>query len=236
MQNSPEPMKRASASALKTYKECKLLFYANYVADGPHIRTSSIFTDLGNAVHTALELWRPTGDATMAGRAQLIRHFTAALPDNSPLRKQGIQMLSTLDLRQLMPGDLLCTEYYFEMEVSNVPVVGYIDKIEDCGEYILCTDYKTNTKIDKAAYAHQLAIYDTYLKTQIDKPIVHELFYVRFNKSLKFDFPDVTKKLVTNALVEMVEASKDKNIAHWPKKSKKDSGCKYCPLLGVCWP
>lgn len=228
-------MKRVSASAIKTYKDCKKLFYHTYVVKDERVAFSSnIFSDLGSAVHTALELWRPTGDTSAIGRAQLIAHFKALL-EGQPLYKQGLVMLYNLDLKALAPGELITTEYRFQTTVNGVPVAGIVDKIEDCGDHILVTDYKTNKEIKKHEYEHQLAVYDTCLKQEIDRPIVHELFYVRHNKSLKFTFPERTSTIVGNVVKSLFEDAQNEDVLHWRKRKTMGKPCTFCPLKKECW-
>lgn len=226
-----------SASRVKTLNDCQKLFYHKYILqdllddDGPYAM-------LGTALHKVLEIWRP--NPTLS-RREMVGLFNQHFPlgNKHYLFKEGCSIIYGLETNRLIRGDLVSTEFEFDLTFNGRPVKGIIDKIERTGENkLLVTDYKSNKTIVPEEYIHQLAIYDAALEQKFPgTEREHELYFLRFNKSVPFKFTkeswdkvDTIFASIDNLIVE--NQDKPGNWAQLPTQTKV---CSFCPLKSECW-
>lgn len=231
-------MNELSASRIKVLDDCKLLFYRKYIVKDLPEDLGSPFADMGKAVHKALEVYRQNPAIT---RKELIAIFDADFkPTKSHefLIKEGRSVLYRLDFNKVVIGELISVEFTFEEKFGNVLIRGVVDKMEYVDDTIVITDYKTNKEIEPEHYLHQLAIYDLAMERLypgIKRKF--ELFYVRHNKVVPFEFlPDYWKKtdIAVTRTIQMITENQD-NPSKWPKLKEKKPVCSYCPLIKQCW-
>lgn len=229
-----------SASRIKALSECKHFFYRKYVIkDLLNVpENNSPYALLGKALHKTLEEWRknPTMDKRF-----MINVFLNNFPlgKNHFLFKEGYSIICGLELKYIKRGKLVATEFDFETNIDGIVYKGVIDKIEKIDENkLLITDYKSNKTINPEEYIHQLAIYDMALEDKFPGLIrEHELYYLRFNKSIPFNFTNKSHekiKKMFQTIDKYVSEYHDKP-EKWPKLATKENICLYCPLNNECW-
>ena len=228
-----------SASKLKLLDDCRHLYYPKYILKDLKDADAGPFALLGKALHKVLEEYRK--NPTMS-RNELQRQFAEAFPlqPTNFLYKEGLQILHNIKLRNVVRGELISVEWEFEEAVEDVVIRGIVDKIEKIGENkILVTDYKSNKAINAIEYIPQLALYDLVLSKRFpDIERVHELFYLRFNRTLTFSFDDTMRKKIWKKLQSAhtyINENHDTALM-WPKRLQQDKICSFCPLSKTCWP
>jgi RecB family exonuclease len=226
-----------SASRIKLLEDCNLAFFHKYILKDMPYEESGPYAQLGTSLHSALETFRknPTD------RKDLINHYikTAEIDKSHYLHKDGIRIIQGLDLKLVVRGKLIECELPFEEVINGHKVKGVIDKVEELANgTLLITDYKSNQTIHSEEYVHQLAIYDVAMERKFPgSERVHELLYLRHNKSVPFKFSNITESKVM-AIFESVESKIDNSWdkpENWNKLPKKGKPCGWCSLKEKCW-
>ena len=231
-------MESLSASRLKLLSECKKQFYHRYIAEDLEY-VESPFAEMGKAVHYALELYRK--HYPNMTRNQMVNVYNRTFEPSkefSWLKKQGFGVLWKLDLNKVVLGELVDVEFQFEFNLEGILIKGVIDKLELVDNTLIITDYKTNKLIEPEKYFIQLAIYDLAVRKFFpEAKRSYELFYVRHNKVIPFNFTEdfykKTEETAHNAMRYISENKDDPSV--WIKMNKKESMCNYCPLINSCW-
>lgn len=230
-----------SASRIKTLNTCKRQFYHTYITESIRDEEDGPFAILGTAIHTALEAYRlnPKMPKQSKKGPSIIGEFDKAftLGRKHFLYMEGIKILQQLDYSKVIVGELIGVEEKFDTEIFGYRVRGMIDKIERVDDTIVVTDYKTNKSIEPETYITQLAIYDEIIKQRYPNlQRKHELFYVRHNRVLPFQFKEENDALrqILETSANIVESCGD-DESKWPQLKKKAPLCNYCPLKDTCW-
>jgi ATP-dependent DNA helicase UvrD/PcrA len=173
----PEQKLTLSATRLDTYNKCPLKYKIETEWNIPDEPVPAM--QFGNAVHTALKAYY---DAVRAERPitrdALLEVFLEQLSVSrfeDPLqfelyRKQGLQQLGDFfDLRAAEPvPQVIATEKFFQFEVAGVRVIGRMDRVDQNGEALIVTDYKTGSprSEEDAEKSLQLSIYAAAAKRE----------------------------------------------------------------------
>jgi len=226
-----------SASRIKSLSECKKYFYHRYVVRDLKDE-SSPYADLGTALHSVLEEWRPNPKNDIKG---LITEYSKHMSkkDNEWIYNEGRRILLYLDLEKLVRGELVSVELAFEETIQGYPLVGIIDKVErlDDGTFLV-TDYKSNKKMEPEDYLPQLAVYDLAMEHLYPgSKRIMALYYLRHNKEFKFSFTEETRTRILKSFekAKVSVAQHHDNPMFWEKMPKKGKNCSYCPLKKECW-
>ena len=226
-----------SASRIKSLSDCKKYFYHRYVKKDL-VDESSPYAQLGTALHSVLEVWRPNPTTDMKWMVnEYNKHMSKK--DFPWIYSEGRQILLNLQLKKLIRGELVQVELGFEETIQGYPIVGYIDKVERLEDgTLLVTDYKSNKKMETIDYLPQLAVYDLAMEHLYPgSKRIMALHYLRYNKEHQFSFTEETRTRILDSFenAKVSVAEHHDNPMFWEKMPKKGKNCSYCPMKKECW-
>lgn len=235
------PLPRLSASKIKMFFQCRLLYYRTYTDREESIQNPSAI--LGSALHKAIELYyiekknpihtfENTFDRMLAEAGQNIKVFN----NIAGIRKSGITMLGNMDWAAIKPLGL---EVRFSLPFPNAEnpiciITGFMDIVTEDG-YII--DHKSSSKlpdIDSMANDTQFVIYYwAYEQLYGKKPngvIWNHLRTGIFHNTNVHKYINRKLAKLTKDIHTVVSATQ------FDKKPTRDSFCKnLCGLDNECW-
>ena len=241
----PNDLKYLSYSQMSTYMQCGKLWAYNYIHKAP--RTDTVFTMFGSIIHETLEyIVNNPEHRTLAKATEIYNSMWQEfkLTDVS-FYERGLEMLEKyLDRPNVFQYHTLGTEIQFgqdkhgngtPMFIGNVPVLGFIDKVELVDECtIVIRDYKTNLMMfsnDEVKTHMQMSMYDI---------IARQLFPWATNVILMLDQPGHTEfpsertdeqRAITTAFIQNIWQQMLYDKTHGENLNQY---CRYCPLRSGC--
>jgi DNA helicase-2/ATP-dependent DNA helicase PcrA len=208
-----------SYSRIKTYEECKLRYFYQYIIKIP--QDYGYYALLGNVVHKALE--DSTNENTLAKPKELQANYRSALSELDPnytipsdLREAGTEMLASF-VDDLPPeekakdyepkiGTEVFPELKFTTLVGRGRFNGLMDLVKVTGNRVEITDYKSGKQ--EVSHANvstdlQLGVYSLVANEIFpDREVYAQLYYLRSRRKkghlfTKDDLSTVRKVLTT---------------------------------------
>ena len=236
---------KLSASSMKTYEQCPLKYYYNYIEKAPRKQWDHF--DLGNLCHKALEIFHQKyieeGTAKGSLSKLMSYSFTEARKSfkklNDKILGEAKKLLSDYLKIVSMSGMPLVrgVETSFKFHVNeNILIRGYLDRVDVMkdGRFHI-VDYKT-TKNTKYLEPFQLLIYGLWLKHTYPHVDNFKASYVLLRhksktKSYEFNSNDIKaceKKIIKFA--EKINTSIENDI--WvPIPTRL---CDWCDFQSIC--
>mgnify|MGYP001560583085 CR=1 FL=1 len=168
-------IKRLSASAFNTFKKCEFAYYVSYclgMKQPPTLKTS-----IGTVVHAALEEWAK-------GNLNYVESLKIAYVENKidefpETTTKTFQLCVSLTERVLQRPvnpitqyEIIGVEHEFNMVLSSVPVIGYIDLLQKTEDGIfVIRDWKTGSFIksyEDVKDDFQTQLYDIAVNEVVD--------------------------------------------------------------------
>lgn len=243
----PEPLAQLavqnfSYSRIKTYEECQLRFFYQYVIKIP--QEYGVHALLGNVIHQALEV--STNEGSFAQPRELHSNYRSALLELDPegtipsdMVDAGSEMLSHYiddlspeekapDYEQQVGIDVF-TELKFTTYIGKGKFNGFIDhvKILDADNVVI-TDYKSGKHEVAAKNIHndlQLGIYSLVMNEIFpDKNVYAQLYYLRSRRKKGHLFSrddlsivkrELTVKVDTILQTEEFRATENPRACYW---------------------
>ncbi len=212
-------------TALNSYIECPLKFYYTYIIKVPTAKSEP--AQFGTAIHAALHDFiqdMMKNNKQYAAKDFLIDRFVYHLHRGREIFTQqsflrfmeyGKEMLTAYHDRFYNPaptGEFIITEYPLtKVVVQNIPLKGFIDKIQFWGNDIVVTDFKTGSstkakqrgefdrpgsfkKPDGGNYWRQAVFYKILIDNLPDKNwrVLHTQFdFIEMNANKEFDIEKI---------------------------------------------
>lgn len=232
-----------SATSIKTYIECPLKFKLSNILQVPE--PARTYFDVGTAVHAVAEHLtnmqkdgtKPTEDLAfeLLSKEWNSNAFQSETQENQK-KEEAREMLGTY-LRWLSSNSNipLAVEQPFQIEITGVPFVGFIDRIEqrpDGG--IEVVDFKTgyakengrSIREDPQMNTYALGVQKLYGKL----PVRASLFYVKHDKIVPYDVSESQVDKVKELMAEKTRAILDEQFEPTPSYQ----ACKNCPYWDLC--
>jgi len=256
MQTVQKTVDFLSPSALNTFRECKMKFYLQYVAQIKKLEEETPMlnhADIGTLVHDAMQ--------------ELYAKYPSPIDVPEPIPFDDLQ---TLKIEGYHPVELaavhsfvsrivqsdkllakshklkiLSTESKVYMNVNNISVGGRIDRVDEVDGITRIVDYKTGAYKDD--YAWQIRIYKEAYKThkaKQDEPIQAVLYICKNTKpeediQMTVDEDPKFQAELENLLKEVVKVSKY-TLSALPQEefdalfASKSDTCKKCAYKLLC--
>lgn len=235
-----------SATQLKTFKECKRLYYFNYRDRNRGLTNPA--TIMGSALHYAIEQHLRTGLNPIvlfsqdyerrieeAAEGRQVKNYDKA----NAIKRTGFEIIGNIQWNKLNPRSLDDIEKKFTLPFPNEKapiayITGIIDLITIDGFII---DHKSSSRLPTAhALEHDpqfIIYYWAYKQLENKVPVGvlwHHLRTGEFhNTNVDRDYP-ARLKWLTLAIKELIA---EKN---YEKKPAPDSFCeKVCDFRTICW-
>jgi len=204
--------KGMSISRLETYNRCPFQYFVKYGLKIEAVKEDVMVTEFGTLAHEIIEkcLERPDQIETVANE-----HIEAHLKDklidhpvNAFLIDEVVRTMSTniqIANDQLTMGDFKVygKEVQVKGDISDIPIMGYVDRVDIYNDTIRVIDYKSGHKdIDPVLVAQgfnmQMLVYLELLSKQIGKQ-KGAIHYFSFHKEVidgkpNLDVTDIYKK------------------------------------------
>ncbi len=236
-----------SATQIKMYKQCRLLYKYNY--RDRNAQSQHIASVLGSALHAAIELHLKTGVHPLMTFSNTfdakVDQYAAAgslkkFEKIQELKAVGIEIIQKIDWPALQPRDLQSIEMRFTLPFPNkrkpiTLITGVMDLITPDGTII---DHKSSSKLPSARELEndpQFILYHWAYKELYRKPPQHVVWHhlrtgKLANTLVEQNFKDKLASVV--AIVNDMLIEED-----YPKKEKKDGFCMFvCDYNTSCWP
>jgi len=144
-------MSAASASRIKTNKQCEMKYFLEYHLKIPETRKGNIYTHKGSVVHEALEQWvnavlgkdeNAEIDYVKTLRDYYVEHRVWLLDDRKPERGDPYPQMKNCELCQHMTKDRTCSILSIPSEVvDGCPRINYEDDLALIEGAIKSRDY-----------------------------------------------------------------------------------------------
>lgn len=261
---------KLSVTGLNTYLSCPYKFKLNTILRTP--RAKATYLSLGTAVHKAFEEYykKYMNDDKLPNKSFLLDEYKKALnneiltkKEREDLKEKGIKILS--NYFEIYKDKFKKPEYlerlfgygFGKVYVSNVPLVGKVDRIEvidnkSVPKTVKVVDYKTgneksknevegNTKYSTGNEKRQLVFYK--ILCDLDKTFrlnaqQFELDYVGSgkpnSKPVKHEFT-ISKSEVKDLKKLIIDTMKKIRSLQFDR-TKDYTVCKYCDFADHCWP
>lgn len=229
-----------SYSRLSTYEMCNAKYFYSYIQ-----REDRVFgpaAALGNVVHGVLEEvdWaEPLDGFSMHKEFELQRqHYDPDLEIPDDLIDVGHELINEfIDRHEDDKFNVVGVEVPFAIVVGSALVCGYIDRVDDEGEFLRITDYKTG-KYEETYKSMpenlQLGIYALAIaKQNPGRQIKGELYYLRSGKHKGHVFTEEDLASAEQRLIDKVNhLMEDRTYAYTPNTRV----CSFCDFRksGVC--
>lgn len=252
MSNQAEPKERnvfnrpLSASAIKTFMDCRAKFYRQYILGLPRYTSDAL--KFGRAVHFALEsiehlmLKEKRNSISKEDIDFSIQRFHQSCAEeglcNFELITEGESILrkyfSTYDVND----NVIAVERRFRLTtIDGIPITGAIDKIvEVSDDTIVVVDYKTSFFTQTPSEMEddiQLSMYDLAVRQLYPKysNVILMLDYLR-KKPVVTTRNDEQRKRFESFLVEVYKAIRELDESN--AKEQINQFCGWCDYANIC--
>jgi len=176
-----------SHSSISTYQLCPQKWKFRYIDKIPQ-KPRSYFS-FGKSVHSALEFFfskihniLPSSEDVLVNyKANWIREGYETAAQEKWFYNEGERILKGFVVKhQNVFSQVKEVEYKFTIEVEGVPLLGYIDRIDETPDNkLIIVDYKTGKAFDKSRVRSdpQLTLYQMAVKESFGKPVEKLTFY-----------------------------------------------------------
>lgn len=230
-----------SASALKTFLDCKRKWYLNYILKLKEHTVSNMpkSFELGNIIHTILENYYKSDISNIDELFENYRAKNPFLTLELEIYKTKIKRFIQEDKERLKSRSILALERKFDIEFNNFKLQGIIDRIDKYEDNYELIDYKTSRNLsvdtmknydkskDFQMSFYYLAVRELY-KTEKIKAYFYDIFNNTFvEEEVLLEKTDILKTI----LDELKELSKEKIDF---SKTNDKSSCEYCSYKTIC--
>lgn len=235
-------MRPLSHSSISLYLDCPKKWHFKYVEKIPE--KPRHFFSFGKSVHDVLEYFYDVRTLPPPSLEQLLKRYEdkwlsegyESPEQEAQYKEQGRRILEDY-YRKHIDGFKIpyFTEYGFQLKVDDVPVVGYVDRIDKVGDdRIAIVDYKTGKAIPKSRVLadEQLTMYQMACEQLLGLKVENLTFY---------HLPSQTALTVGPHREEQVEALREKIVKtaeqikaerFLPKPEERK--CGWCDYKALC--
>jgi DNA helicase II / ATP-dependent DNA helicase PcrA len=230
-----------SFSQIKAYKDCPLRYKYEYVLQVP-TRTHHSFT-FGSTIHSTLQKFHQFEIKGQKPNLETLLHIYdqefQPLGYDSALHRQkryeqGKESLKAYfnSYQTVFAGKPIVVEKGFRLKISDLVLIGRIDRIDQLAEGVELIDYKTGNLSNqkKVNKDEQLTLYAMAAETLLGE----------IPESLSFYYLDAGQKISTTRTKEQIVKMKEELEAVIEKvrqgKFEQTPGfiCRYCPYNLIC--
>jgi RecB family exonuclease len=249
-----------SPSSLKTFRNCRLQYYFEYISKPPVPKTTTIEAFIGNAVHKALEQFRGREDKlqkpTWQDLVYYYDHYWETQYDPQKVRyvrpeddkdgayDYGLDCLNNYwnCIRKVNYGTIIARERKVTVELApGITVCGFVDEVSLIRPKIVqVSDYKTGRSLPTQSELEndpQLPIYQMWVQKeypQIARKVRLAWHYLHFGETLFLEKTLEQIEDVKQQLIDEIKTIAACNV--WePNESGLCAFCsyqKYCPKKG----
>ncbi|PWE26003.1 PD-(D/E)XK nuclease family protein, partial [Aliarcobacter skirrowii] len=230
-----------SASALKSYLECKRKWYLNYILKIKEHVISNLpkSFELGNIVHKILEEYYKSSNTNIDDLFTKYRANNPFLTLDLEIYKQKVKSFIEFDKKRLENREIVEIEKSFVVDFNDFKITGVIDRVDrykDCYEVI---DYKTsrNLKVDteknyEKSSDFQLEFYFLAIKTLYKPQQIRAFYYDIYENLLKEEIVLEPKLELLKAIFDDFKNQSKSQIEFC--KTEDSSKCEFCPYKTIC--
>lgn len=230
-----------SASALKTYLECKRKWYLNYILKIKEHAISNLpkSFELGNIVHKILEEYYKSSNTNIDDLFIKYRANNPFLTLDLEIYKQKVKSFIEFDKKRLENREIVELEKSFVVDFNDFKITGVIDRVDrykDCYEVI---DYKTSRslKVDteknyEKSSDFQLEFYFLAIKTLYEPQQIRAFYYDIYENLLKEEIALEPKLELLKAIFDDFKNQSKSQIDFC--KTEDSSKCEFCPYKTIC--
>jgi len=232
-----------SHSSISLYKTCPQKWKFRYIDRVPE-RPRSFFS-FGKSVHGGLEFlfsrlgaaW-PTIEEVLAHyKENWLREGFESAAQEKWFFQEGSRILRGFYAKH--QGDLrrvAQVEFKFTIDIEGVPVMGYIDRVDETpAGGLAIIDYKTGKAFDKARVRKdpQLTLYQIACREQFGKPVETVTLY-HLNSLTPLTVPAHSTDLEQELRGSVVEVARGISEGKFDPIPDEDGHCKWCDYAQIC--
>jgi len=234
-----------SYSRIAVYDDCPKRYKFIYVDKLPTMERS--YFSFGNSIHKALEIFYHPEKNFVRTKKPPLEYLLKLLDEHwisagyrteyqeKKAKEEALQILRKL-YRETIFGfhPAYLVEKSFSFRLGEFKVVGKIDRIDQTSDGYIIIDYKTSRTLPrffKEIDLLQPIIYYIGAKEflGLEKVDYVSLYFVRFNKKVKFDISEELLKKGKGKIIQVGEA-----IQRSEFPTKADGSCSTCEFKNIC--
>jgi len=232
-----------SHSSVTTYQQCPQKWKFRYIDKIPEKPRS--FFSFGKSVHSGLEFIFSSIHEVLPGLEEVLANYknqwirdgyeTAA--QEKWFYQEGERILKGFYAKHRDDrGQVKWVEYKFQMSLDGIPVMGYIDRIDETPHGGLAIiDYKTGKSFDKtrARKDPQLTLYQMACRELLKKD-VETLTLYHLNSLTPFTVSTHSAQLEVEVKAKVIDTAKGITAEKYDPKPDEKGYCQWCDYLQIC--
>jgi len=232
-----------SHSSISTYQQCPQKWKFRYVDKIPE--KPRPYFSFGKSVHNGLEfLFSKLGqrpptieDVLENYREQWISEGYESSPQEKWFFDEGDRILRGFyNKHKDDHKKVVKVELKFNIEVSGVPLVGYIDRIDETASgQLAIIDYKTGKAFDKSRVRKdpQLTLYQIACEMSLGKKVESVTLY-HLNSLTPITVSPHSKPMESDLRTKIVESARGISDQKYDPIPEPNGYCKWCDYVQIC--
>ncbi|RXJ96980.1 hypothetical protein CRU94_02365 [Arcobacter sp. AHV-9/2010] len=230
-----------SASALKSYLECKRKWYLNYILKIKEHTISNLpkSFELGNIVHKILEEYYKNSNTNIDDLFIKYRANNPFLTLDLEIYKQKVKSFIEFDKKRLENREIVELEKSFVVDFNDFKITGVIDRVDRYKDSYEVIDYKTSRslKVDteknyEKSFDFQLEFYFLAIKTLYEPQQIRAFYYDIYENLLKEEIALEPKLELLKTIFDDFKNQSKSQIDF--SKTEDSSRCEFCPYKTIC--
>ncbi len=232
-----------SHSSVSLYKTCPQKWKFRYIDKIPESPKS--YFSFGKSVHNGLEFLFTKSDLGFPTLENLLSNYKngwiregyESVAQERWFFNEGDRIMRGFYAKhQNESANVFQVELKFTIDVGGVPVLGYIDRIDETKNGNLAViDYKTGKPFDKARVRQdpQLTLYQMAVQQLLGKK-VETLTLYHLNSLTPLTVPAHSVEMEENVTQSVVETAKGITENKFDPKPEAKGHCQWCDYLQIC--
>ncbi len=231
-----------SPSRLRAYEDCPAKYRFNYVLGIPQMEKT--YFELGTVVHGVIEkITKRMVDGEDVGEdealALLEDAWKSSVWDSAEMERQDREVAEKMvhDFLVRQGGkdaSIVGIEQWIDLELEGRRVSGKIDRVDDHGDYLEVTDYKTSKSKDsrpKLRSDFQMVLYWEGAENAFEKPVRQVgHWYLRHDEELMVEISTEEREAVLDRARGIIRSVEAREFGATPDYQT----CRFCDYADLC--